>query len=126
MTDQREAVAADGQARSQDLTDNALASGETGPQSASLHNPPPQASVDPLRTSVSSLRDPAGRGPSQNARILDYLQAGNVLTPLKALVMFDSLRLGARIYDLKRAGHKIETRTIWQGRKHWAEYYISP
>ena len=39
---------------------------------------------------------------SQSKQILDYLQAGNALTPLEALRKFHCLRLGARIYDLQQ------------------------
>ena len=41
---------------------------------------------------------------SQTDQILNYLQAGNVLTPLEALRKFNCLRLGARIYDLRQHG----------------------
>ena len=41
---------------------------------------------------------------SQIDEILNYLQAGNVLTPLEAMHKFNCLRLGARIYDLRQHG----------------------
>ena len=44
---------------------------------------------------------------SQSQQILAYMQAGNTITPLVALQRFGCLRLGARIYDLKRAGYPI-------------------
>ena len=46
-------------------------------------------------------------GKTQNDAILEHLKAGNRITPLDALNRFGSLRLGARIYELKQAGHKI-------------------
>ena len=47
---------------------------------------------------------------SQEKRILKYLQRGKSLTPLGALRLFDCLRLGARIYDLRMLGYKIITK----------------
>lgn len=49
---------------------------------------------------------------SQTKRILAYLQKGSGITPLYALRMFGCLRLGARIYDLKKAGHSIATEIV--------------
>ena len=46
---------------------------------------------------------------TQSQRILDYLATGKSLTPLEALHKFGCLRLGARIYDLRCAGHKIKS-----------------
>jgi hypothetical protein len=44
----------------------------------------------------------------QCSRILNYLKAGNKITPLDALSMFGCFRLGSRIYDIKKAGYQIE------------------
>ena len=49
---------------------------------------------------------------TQTARILQYLQAGQRLTPLEALNLFGSLRLGAIIFVLRERGHKIKTDLI--------------
>lgn len=49
---------------------------------------------------------------SQSKQILDYLQAGNALTPLEAMRKFNCLRLGARIYDLRQLGYQINSRLI--------------
>ena len=48
----------------------------------------------------------------QAAAILKMLQAGRKITPLHALNEIGCFRLGARIWDLKRAGHKIETAMV--------------
>ena len=48
----------------------------------------------------------------QAEKILAYLKAGNRITPIESLELFGCFRLGARIYDLKRAGHKIESEMI--------------
>jgi Helix-turn-helix domain len=62
---------------------------------------------------------------NQTNAILAYLQSGATLTPLEALDKFGCLRLGARIDDLRKAGHAIETRRVQHGRKWWAEYSIA-
>ncbi len=49
---------------------------------------------------------------SQEAQILEHLQSGKTLTPIQALKMFDSFRLGARIHRIKEAGHTILTKLI--------------
>lgn len=49
---------------------------------------------------------------SQAKRILAYMQAGNRITPYDALVRFGSLRLGARIADLRAEGHEIKSEFV--------------
>jgi hypothetical protein len=44
--------------------------------------------------------------------ILKALNNGVKLTPLLALELYGCLRLGARIYDLKRMGHQIKTEIV--------------
>ena len=61
---------------------------------------------------------------SQNLAILSYLKTGKTLTPLQALKLFGSLRLGARIYDLREAGHQIKSVLIEVGNKHVAKYSL--
>ena len=39
---------------------------------------------------------------SQAARIAEYLLEGNTITPIEALEMFGSFRLGARIADVEK------------------------
>lgn len=46
---------------------------------------------------------------SQKAEILDFLKTKRSLTPLEALRKFGCMRLGARIWELKRDGHRIES-----------------
>lgn len=62
-------------------------------------------------------------GKSQEARILRAMRIGWV-NPLFALKMFGCFRLGARIYDLKKDGHDIETRMVSRKGKRFAEYRI--
>ena len=46
---------------------------------------------------------------SQTSLILAHLARGKTLTPLSALHLFDCLRLGGRIYELKARGWNIKT-----------------
>jgi hypothetical protein len=61
---------------------------------------------------------------SQALAILVALKKGKKITPLKALKEFGCLRLGARIWDLKRMGHKIESDLVERDGKHVAQYYM--
>ena len=61
---------------------------------------------------------------TQAKGILDALKRGEALTPLDALDRFGCFRLGARIWDLKRAGHLIATEWETDGRKRWARYRL--
>lgn len=49
---------------------------------------------------------------NQNRLILEHLKAGNPITPMDALQLFNCFRLGARIYELKRAGYQIASKMI--------------
>lgn len=62
---------------------------------------------------------------SQSDRILDYLATGKPLTPLMALRRFGCFRLGARIYDLKRDGHRITSELVKRGGARVAEYRLA-
>jgi hypothetical protein len=56
--------------------------------------------------------------------ILAALQSGRKLSPMEALREFGCFRLGARIWDLKQAGHPIERTWGTDGEKRWAEYRL--
>ncbi len=63
---------------------------------------------------------------SQASKILKHLQKGNTITPLEALNHFGCMRLGARIYDLRRRGFNIQSRTIEVASgKRVSEYFLS-
>jgi len=49
------------------------------------------------------------RTTSQSAAILNYLESGGSLSPIEALNKFNCFRLAARIDDLRKAGHDIQT-----------------
>lgn len=62
---------------------------------------------------------------TQKALILKALQQGDRLTHLDAEKRFNCLRLGARIYDLKKRGHNITSKmiTVPSG-KRVAQYWL--
>lgn len=62
---------------------------------------------------------------AQNKAILKYLQDGNSITPLDALRLFGSLRLGARIKNLRDAGHTIITEMVKENGKRFARYSMA-
>lgn len=49
---------------------------------------------------------------TQATEILRALKKGRRLTPLEALREFGCMRLGARVWELKRAGHSILSERI--------------
>jgi hypothetical protein len=62
---------------------------------------------------------------SQCAQILGYLALGRRITPLTALDRFDCLRLGGRIHELRRRGHKIKREMILlTNGKRVAQYFL--
>lgn len=61
---------------------------------------------------------------SQTELILEYLRQGNTITPIEALQKFGCFRLGARIWDLKDAGHNIITETEENEGKRYARYKL--
>ena len=61
---------------------------------------------------------------SQAEEILAYLRTGKSISPLEALEKFGCFRLGGRIYDLKKAGHKINTELVERNGKRFAEYRL--
>ena len=59
---------------------------------------------------------------SQEQDILYHLHNISPLTPLDALNLYGCLRLSARIDDLRRQGHNIETKIVERNGKRFAEY----
>lgn len=63
---------------------------------------------------------------SQESQILSWLQAGNSITPLEALDRFGTLRLGGRIYDLRKKGYEIKSEDYeTPSGKHVARYRMN-
>lgn len=63
-------------------------------------------------------------GKSQCEDILRHLQSGRSLSSLEALERFGCFRLGGRIYDLKKQGHRIETVMVERNGKRFASYRL--
>lgn len=61
---------------------------------------------------------------SQNERILEFLKAGNKLTPLLALDLFGTLRLSGRILELRNRGHAIKSEMVERNGRRVAEYRL--
>ena len=63
---------------------------------------------------------------TQTQNILEYMQQGNSITPLEALNLFGCMRLGARIFEIKRSGYVVITKVkAVNGHKHVAEYSLA-
>ena len=63
---------------------------------------------------------------SQNKQIKAWLESGKSLTPLDALKMFNSLRLGARVFNLKNDyGMNIKTEMVKENGKRFARYSLA-
>lgn len=62
---------------------------------------------------------------SQRESIAKHLQSGRAITALEALRKFGSLRLGARIYELKREGMPIQKLMVRRGEKVVASYFYA-
>ena len=63
---------------------------------------------------------------SQTDAILWHLQHHGRITPMDALNLYGSMRLAARINDLRRAGHAIRTDTEERNGRRWAAYSLEP
>lgn len=61
---------------------------------------------------------------SQKAAILKWLRKGESITPLEALRIVGSMRLGARIYELRSEGYRISTQMVKVGTARVASYRL--
>ena len=61
---------------------------------------------------------------SQEQAILQHLQRAPI-TPIEALNKYGCFRLGARIYDLKAAGHQIKSELVERDGKKFARYSLA-
>ena len=57
---------------------------------------------------------------TQCERVLKYLEDFGTINPLQAIADLGIMRLGARIYDLKKAGYKI-SRQMVAGRNRYGD-----
>ena len=63
---------------------------------------------------------------AQTEQILEHMLKGLAITPLEALKFYGSLRLGARIYDLRSRGIHIKTENTRSNGKRFARYWMEP
>jgi len=61
---------------------------------------------------------------SQNKMLLNHLMRGWTVTPIDAMELFGILRLGARIWDLRKKGYSITTTLVKDGNKRYASYKL--
>ena len=61
---------------------------------------------------------------SQIKKIRHYLESGGRLTPIDALNKFNCFRLEAVVFNLREDGLPVKTKTIKDGQKSSAEYYL--
>lgn len=63
---------------------------------------------------------------TQRDRILEHLLSGKPITPLEALELYGSLRLGARIADIRKQGYIIYREMYHDTKtgKRYARYYM--
>lgn len=61
---------------------------------------------------------------TQNRRVLGYLRVHKSITPLTALSRLGVMRLGARIWELKRDGHSIDSKLVSSGKRHYSKYTL--
>ena len=61
---------------------------------------------------------------SQIKKIKHYLESGGRITPLEALDKFQCMRLAAVIHTLRDEGLDVVTKTIRDGQKSYAQYYL--
>lgn len=61
---------------------------------------------------------------TQNEQIKQHLESGHSLTALEALKLFGSMRLAARIDNLKKQGLIINSVMVKSGKKRFAKYFV--
>lgn len=49
---------------------------------------------------------------TQNERVLRHIRTFGSITPLEAMECYGIMRLGARIWDLKRAGYNVKAEEV--------------
>lgn len=62
---------------------------------------------------------------SQCDKILRYMQNGHTITPLEALRKFGCFRLGARVYNLKQRGYRVQSSWVTEvSGKRFKSYWM--
>ena len=74
---------------------------------------------------MQNINENTGACKSQTERILDYMLQGHAITPLEALNTFGSLRLGARIAEIKAKGYLVYSEFVTgPNGKKYKKYYL--
>lgn len=74
---------------------------------------------------MTQIEIPFDSRSSQKLAILEYLKAGNRITPLVALDKFKCMRLGGRVFELKQEGYPIKRDMVQvPSGKYVAEYRL--
>lgn len=61
----------------------------------------------------------------QNKIVLNHLRSGREINQIDAAKMYGVWRLGARIWDLRKAGHNISTTMLNMGNRRIALYKLN-
>ena len=61
---------------------------------------------------------------SKKSQILDWMKQGRSITPKEAIEVFHCYRLSAVIFDLKKEGHNISSKTVRIGDVNFAKYTL--
>lgn len=62
---------------------------------------------------------------SQNIRLYNWLMKGHTITALEALQRFGTLRLAARVWELRQDGLKIDGERVAAGPKTVVRYRLA-
>lgn len=74
---------------------------------------------------MQNINENQGASRSQTDRILEYMLSGKSITPLEALNLFGSMRLGARIADIKAKGYLVYSEYVQtENGKKVKKYYL--
>lgn len=61
---------------------------------------------------------------SQRRAILVHMLNGASITAKQADVNFGCMRLASRVHELRKQGHNVLDRWVYNGKKRYKEYYI--
>lgn len=74
---------------------------------------------------MQNINENTGASRSQTERILEYMLQGHAITPLEALRLFNSMRLGARIAEIKAKGYLVYSEFVTgPNGKKYKKYYL--
>jgi len=73
---------------------------------------------------IIQILKPMKRKLTTKERIIKHLLQVLNLSALKGFYLYDTMRLSARIHDLRREGWPIESKLIEKGTKKFAQYSI--